>query len=159
MDLAKDIRQEVYTTLVTKHNQIKDAKNIKTWLLTVTNRKCLDVFRSRKKEILAPTAEEATAVLEEEIDEAHDVQDCLKGILAHMPEKYAKPLQLANIEGMKHKEIAIRLNLPLSTVKTRIQRARKMVVQGYVDCCDFRVNHKGHLVGVVKSKADCKVCR
>ena len=50
------------------------------------------------------------------------------------------------------------LHLPLPTIKSQIQRGRKMIAQGFVDCCDFVVNDAGFLVGEVKDKADCKMC-
>ncbi|MCV6628359.1 MAG: sigma-70 family RNA polymerase sigma factor [Flavobacteriaceae bacterium] len=157
VDLAKDITQEVYLTLLDKQEQLQDTDKIKSWLLTVTYRKCMDVFRLKQKNygIAAEESEKIISLAEE----AHDVQDCMQGILNQMPEKYATPLRMVSMEGLKQQQIAERMNLPLTTVKTRILRAKKMLAQGYIDCCDFRYNDKGYLVGAVKSKADCKVCR
>ena len=54
--------------------------------------------------------------------------------------------------------MAKQLKLQLPTAKSRIQRARKLITLGYMQCCDFKMNPKGHLVGEVKDKEDCKVC-
>ena len=75
-----------------------------------------------------------------------------------LPKKYRDPLFLSDIKGLKQAEVASQLNLLLPTTKSRIQRARKLIAQGYVKCCDFTINQKGHLVGEIKNKEDCKVC-
>ena len=65
---------------------------------------------------------------------------------------------LSDIKGIKQQEVAKQLKLPLSTVKSQIQRARKLIAQGFMDCCGFVMNEEGHLVGEIQDKADCKVC-
>lgn len=63
------------------------------------------------------------------------------------------------MKGLKQKQIAEQLGIPLSTVKSQIQRARKMIIQGYMDCCDYKLNDEGKLVGETKGKENCKICR
>lgn len=75
-----------------------------------------------------------------------------------MPKKYRDPLFLSDIKGMKQKEVSEQLKLKISTTKSRIQRARKLIEQGYMECCDFTKNEKGFLIGEIKDKEDCKVC-
>ena len=76
-----------------------------------------------------------------------------------MPKKYRDPLFLSDIKGIKQKDIAIQLKLPLPTIKSRIQRARKLIVKGYMECCDYKLNEQGYLVGEIKDKEECKVCK
>ena len=68
------------------------------------------------------------------------------------------PIVLSAIKGEKQAAIAKQLNLPLPTVKSQIQRGRKLIAQGFMDCCGFTQNEQGVLVGEVKDKKDCKVC-
>jgi RNA polymerase sigma-70 factor (ECF subfamily) len=100
---------------------------------------------------------EFDTIISEQVSE-HTEQDCLHGILKTLPKKYRDPLFLSDIKGLKQAEVASRLNLLLPTTKSRIQRARKLIAQGYVKCCDFTLNQKGYLVGEIKNKEDCKVC-
>lgn len=79
-------------------------------------------------------------------------------IIKSLPKKYREPLFLSDIKGLKQADVALQLKLELSTAKSRIQRARKMVAQGYMHCCDYKLNDKGFLVGEIKDKKDCKVC-
>ena len=90
--------------------------------------------------------------------EEHTELDCLRGILSGLPKKYRDPIFLTDIKGMKQTEVAKQLNLALPTVKSQIQRGRKMIAQGFKDCCGFTENSKGQLIGELQAKKDCKVC-
>ena len=72
--------------------------------------------------------------------------------------KYRTPLFLSDIKGMKQSEVAKQLNQNLPTTKSQIQRARKLIAQGFMDCCGFVLNEQGYLVGEIQEKINCKVC-
>ncbi len=72
------------------------------------------------------------------------------------PEKYSSAVWLSDIEGKKHAEVARILKISLSGAKSRIQRGRKLLQYGYMDCCNFRLSPGGYLVG--EHRDDCKVC-
>ena len=65
---------------------------------------------------------------------------------------------LSDIKGLKQQEVADQLHQNLPTTKSQIQRARKLIAQGFMDCCGFVMNNEGNLVGEIKDKEDCKVC-
>jgi RNA polymerase sigma-70 factor (ECF subfamily) len=50
------------------------------------------------------------------------------------------------------------LNQNLPTTKSQIQRARKLIAQGFMDCCGLVLNEHGNLVGEIQEKEDCKIC-
>lgn len=51
----------------------------------------------------------------------------IQSIVAKLPEKYRVPIYLSYSAGMKMQEIAECLQLPLSTVKTRIRKAKALL--------------------------------
>lgn len=154
-EITHDLVQEVFVKVHTKIKDVKDKKKIKPWILSIARNTAYDYFRLNK---LIPI--EAIEVVEEVVIEPtqHTEKDCLPGIIKNLPQKYRNPLFLSDIKGMKQSIIAKQLDLPLSTVKSQIQRARKMIAQGYMDCCDYKLNDEGYLVGEVKDKENCKVC-
>ncbi|WP_046745979.1 sigma-70 family RNA polymerase sigma factor [Kordia zhangzhouensis] len=155
--IADDLIQEVFIKVHTKLDTLIDERKIRPWILSISRNTVLDYFRKNNKEVPLPKEKEEVIVSEENY--THSEKDCLPGILKNLPEKYRKPLFLADIKGIKQTVIAKQLNLPLSTVKSQIQRGRKLIVQGYMDCCDYQLNEKGVLVGEVKDKQNCKVCK
>jgi len=153
-DIANDVLQEIFIKIHTKIDSLKDQDKLKSWIFMIARNTVLDYFKQNKN-----TREfyENDQILEEE-KEVHDEKDCLHGIIKRLPKKYREPLFLSDIKGMKQVAIAQQLNLQLSTTKSRIQRARKQITQGYIECCDFKINQKGYLVGEIKDKKDCKIC-
>ncbi|MBE9491079.1 MAG: sigma-70 family RNA polymerase sigma factor [Bacteroidetes bacterium] len=152
--ITNDLLQETFIKVHTKLHTLQQQDKIKSWLFTIARYTVLDYFKDHN---LSREYFENDDIVEEE-SEMHNERDCLHGILKSLPKKYRDPLFLSDIKGMKQAEVASQLKLQLPTTKSRIQRARKLVAQGYVKCCDFKINKKGHLVGEIREKEDCKVC-
>ncbi|XMO85482.1 sigma-70 family RNA polymerase sigma factor [Algibacter sp. AS12] len=152
--IADDLVQETFIKVHTKLNTLKDDNKMKSWLFSIARHAVLDYFKSKK--LVYETTDEDFIFEEQKLE--HSEADCLRGIIKSLPKKYRDPLFLSDIKGLKQQEVAEQLHLPLPTVKSQIQRGRKLIAQGFVDCCDFVINDDGFLVGEVKDKADCKMC-
>lgn len=162
--ITDDLLQEVFIKIHTKVSKVENVTKIKSWIFSVANNTVMDYFRASKKNQVTLDGDIAKKDIEDsDIQNAdfyeHSEQDCLFGIIKSLDKKYRDPLLMADIQGYKQQEIAEVLKLPLPTVKSQIQRARKMIAKGFMDCCGYEINEKGKLVGELKSKEDCKVCR
>lgn len=152
--ITEDILQDTFIKVHTKLHTLKDEDKLKSWLFSIARYTILDYFRISKQEFSIEDLE-----IESDLEtNQHSEQDCLRGILRTLPKKYRDPLFLSDIKGMKQQEVADQLKLSLPTVKSQIQRARRQIAQGFMDCCGFVMNDEGHLVGEIQDKADCKVC-
>ena len=154
--VTDDLLQETFIKVHTKLHTLKDEAKLKPWLFSIARYTILDYFKTNK---LVISVEDLEIESEESTVKGHTEQDCLRGILVNLPKKYRDPLFLSDIKGLKQQEVANQLNLSLPTVKSQIQRARKQIAQGFMDCCGFKMNEDGHLVGEIQDKADCKVCQ
>ncbi|MEO9076423.1 MAG: sigma-70 family RNA polymerase sigma factor [Gelidibacter sp.] len=152
--LADDLLQETFLKIHTKLETLKDPDKIKAWVFSIARHTVMDYFRNNNPKY--SISEDVLAV--DELNSDHTKEDCLHGIIKALPKKYREPLILFDIQGLKQAQISERLQLPLPTVKSQIQRARKLIAQGFVDCCDFKINDKGYLVGELQEKENCKVC-
>ncbi|MBQ0787468.1 MAG: sigma-70 family RNA polymerase sigma factor [Oceanihabitans sp.] len=152
--IAEDLLQETFIKVHTKLDTLKADGKVKSWIFTIARHTVLDYFKTKK--LVYETTDEDFIFEEQKLE--HTEADCLDGIIKSLPKKYRDPLFLSDIKGLKQSQIAEQLDLPLPTVKSQIQRGRKMIAQGFVDCCDFVINDEGYLVGEIKDKADCKMC-
>lgn len=152
--VAEDLVQETFIKVHTKLNTLKDKDKLKSWLFSIARYTVMDYFRSKK--IVYEMTDEDFIFEEQKLE--HTEADCLHGIIKSLPKKYRDPLFLSDVKGLKQQQIADQLHLPLPTIKSQIQRGRKLIAQGFVDCCDFVINDEGFLVGEIKDKADCKMC-
>jgi RNA polymerase sigma-70 factor (ECF subfamily) len=155
LTIAEDILQDTFIKIHTKLHTLKDITKLKSWCFTVARNSILDYWKSANQTFEIASMKEDTDILEN----LHTEQDCLKGILNNLPKKYSTPLFLSDIKGLKQKEVADQLHQSLSTTKSQIQRARKLIAKGFMDCCGFVMNKEGELVGEIKDREDCKVCK
>ena len=150
--VSDDLLQEVFVKIHLKADSLKKEQSIKSWVFTITHNVLMDYFKKTKT-----ISVDDLKVVSEEADK-HDMSDCLVPLIKNLPEKYSKPLLLSEIEGLKQQVVADKLGLSLTATKSRIQRGREMLKQGFVSCCDYKINDDGILVGENQSKDDCKVC-
>ena len=152
--IADDILQDTFIKVHTKLHTLNDLTKLKSWIFTIARNSIMDHFKKANKTFEFADFESETTVLEN----VHTEQDCLRGILQSLPKKYRNPLFLSDIKGLKQAEVANKLNQNLPTTKSQIQRARKLIAQGFMDCCGFVLNEHGNLVGEIQEKEDCKIC-
>ena len=152
--VTHDILQETFLKVHTKLHTLRDLNKLKSWIFRIARNSMMDHFK--QSNLSFEVAHFESEVVQEE--DVHTEKDCLRGILSSLPKKYRDPIFLSDIKGMKQLEVAKQLQLPLPTVKSQIQRGRKLIAQGFKDCCGFVENEQGLLVGEVQDKKDCKVC-
>lgn len=153
--ITDDLLQESFIKIHAKLNDLKDYTKLKAWVFSIARHTVYDYFKSDSKQL----ATDEFPILIEEQNQGHSEKDCLYAHILNLDKKYRTPLFLSDVKGLKQTDIANQLNLPLPTIKSRIQRARKKVAEGYMLCCDYSLNEQGVLVGEHKEKEDCKICR
>ena len=152
--ITDDLVQETFIKIHIKLSTLKDTSKLKSWIFSIARNTTFDYFKSTSKNIDFLTDD----ISIEEETHSHSEKDCLLAHIMNLDKKYRTPLFLSDIKGVKQNEIATQLNLPLSTIKSRIQRARKKITEAYMECCDYQLSEKGVLVGEHKEKEDCKIC-
>lgn len=153
--ISKDLTQETFIKAHVKLETLKDASKVKAWLFSIARYTTMDYF---KKSAQTTSLKDYDIIDDYSEEKEHSAKDCLPGIIKHLPKKYRDPLFMSDIKGIKQTEIANQLHLPLATIKSQIQRARKLITKGYMDCCDYKLNEDGFLTGETKEKGECKVC-
>ncbi|CAL2108784.1 RNA polymerase sigma-70 factor, ECF subfamily [Tenacibaculum sp. 190524A02b] len=149
-----DILQDTFIKIHTKLHTLKDLNKLKPWIFSIARNSVIDHFKTTNQITQATNLKEEVFI-EEDI---HTEKDCLRGILKNLPKKYRYPLFLSDIKGLKQQEVAKQLQQSLPTTKSQIQRARKLIAKGFMDCCGFVMNEQGKLIGEIQDKDDCKVC-
>lgn len=130
IDLAKDIAQESWKTILFKLHTLKDPHCFGNWALTLVNRKALDWLRKNKNrkeqcsdlpDFTADTPEEVRA----ENDETSRRIKILKQAIKQLPAPQQMVLHLFYVEEYSLQEIGGILNIAPGTVKSRLFYARE----------------------------------
>ncbi|MFM1822500.1 MAG: hypothetical protein RI967_766 [Planctomycetota bacterium] len=127
---VEDLLQEVAATLVAKCRHVRDAASLRGWLRVVAVNAARMAARSRAAERRslrvvaerAPVAARPHAIADGTADPAE-----LRALLARIPALYAEPLLLQSGQGLSQRQIAELLDVPETTVETRLARARRML--------------------------------
>jgi RNA polymerase sigma-70 factor (ECF subfamily) len=66
--------------------------------------------------------------------------------VASLPSPYRAALTLTELEGLTQKEAAEMLGVPLSTMKSRVQRGRERLREIFDACCEISLDARGSVV-------------
>lgn len=124
-DFAEEIAQETFVTVWRKAAQFDHRKSSAvTWIFTIARNQRIDRLRKENRPALDPN--EPMLVPDEPLDPLGEMEQSVivKHVTAsieELPADQQEVIRLSFIEGLSHKEISDRLELPLGTVKSRLR--------------------------------------
>ena len=121
---AQDLTQDVYVQVWDCAGQYRSTGSPMGWLLTVCRNLCLMRLR-REERHAALSEEEWDAIPAQKCGLDADERALLQGALASLADEERRIVLLHAVTGMKHREIAALLELPLPTVLSKYHRALK----------------------------------
>lgn len=130
-DDAKDITQELFTTLWLKGINIGFDDNLPGFLYVSARNKVLNQIRQNKvrrdyQTSLSKFALENSNITLEQLS-ARDLKAALDREIKSLPNKMREIFELSRKLNLSHKEIAIQLNISDKTVKKQISNALKIL--------------------------------
>jgi len=132
VDEAEDLTQETFVKVYQNLDRYRETDGaFSTWLMTVARNQAIDHYRRRREERLRRTDEPDgmdTLSSPEEgplrtLEREERVQ-LVRGGLRALPLDLREPLVLCDLQGLPYEEAATILQIPLGTVKSRINRGR-----------------------------------
>lgn len=119
---AEDMVQNVFIKLFQHKKPFTSEEHKKSWLIRVTVNECHTLFRSVWKSRVQPM-EQIECSTQTSMEEPSDLYDAVM----ELPAKYRVLIDLYYYEDYSVKEIADILKMNVSTIRTRLMRARKML--------------------------------
>jgi len=132
VDEAEDLTQEIFVRVYQSLDRYREADGaFPGWLMTVARNRAIDHYRRRRQERLGrsedPVALETVASGDDgplrSLERHERIQFVHRG-LRSLPPDLREPLILFDLQGVPYEEIATALDVPLGTVKSRINRGR-----------------------------------
>lgn len=134
IELASDATQDAYVRAYNSLQTFRGSSSFSTWMYRITVNVSLDALRrrSRAPEALTIAGEEQereVEVVDQSADpqaavETRELQQIVARGLQQLSEDHRTVLVLFDINGLSYDEIAQVLEVPLGTVKSRLNRAR-----------------------------------
>ncbi|MBM3240505.1 sigma-70 family RNA polymerase sigma factor [Candidatus Poribacteria bacterium] len=148
---AEDIAQEAFIKAYNSLSTLKDKAKFGNWLRVITLNLCKMWLRKSTRESLFEVSslrneeddDETTSFREDDSSFASDVtpediyinkefQESVFTALSALPSKNQAVITMFYLDDLSYKEIGDFLNLPVSTVQSRLQRARKQLKEEFL---------------------------
>lgn len=127
-DLAKDIAQDCWATIINKIDSLKDHQSFGSWALRIVYSKSLDELRKNarkrtKQEAYAKDIEN-DVIVEVEEDNSRLKKRIVESV-KQLPEQQQTVIRLFYVEDYSLKDIGDILNISIGTAKSRLFLARE----------------------------------
>ena len=112
---AEDLLQEVFLKIHQHIGGIKDARQLESWLYTLTRNIIIDYYRSQRRTLTLDAAQDLA--LPEHLPEDDIVSEllpCVRAMVYNLPAQDRQALVLTEYHGLTQKELRERLGLSFS---------------------------------------------
>lgn len=120
---AEDAVQETFLKYFHSDKKFESMEHHKAWLIVTASNQCKDLLKQRWRK--AKDLDDYKDIVGEEKVMVDEVME----LVMKLPEKYKTTVYLYYYEGYDSREIAHLLHKPDSTIRTYLQKARKLLRQ------------------------------
>ena len=136
---AEDLVQETYLKAYSKFHQYKPGTNIKAWLYRILTNTYITQYRKARRspkgaspdtvedwQLAEAASHDARGLVSAEVEALEALpSEQLRDALESLSEEHRMVIVMADVESMTYKEIAQALGIPIGTVMSRLNRARR----------------------------------
>jgi len=140
-DKAVDVAQETFINVFTHADGYRPLASFSGWLYRIAYNLAINEIRRQKRQTamsldagIGPDGRDRpTLQIRDDSDSAEEAmlgaerRELVRRSVASLPPKYRGAIVMKDMEGLTFEEIAIILDCPESTVKSRVMRARRML--------------------------------
>jgi RNA polymerase sigma-70 factor (ECF subfamily) len=144
---AEDVVQEALLRIHRGLPNLRAAGAVVGWLYQVTRNALADHVRALRpgEEVDdqdgGPTVEADDTAFER-------LAACVAPFVAMLPDHYREAIELVELRGVSQVDAASRLGIPVSTMKSRVQRGRAQLRALLDRCCAIELDARGHVCDV-----------
>jgi RNA polymerase sigma-70 factor (ECF subfamily) len=137
-DDSNDLVQDAYLKALRFMDKYETGTNPKAWLFTILKNAFINEYRKKAKQ---PTKVDFEDIIQYQHDEEHVVNytdlreevfenmmgDEITKAISELPQEFRTVIILCDIEGFSYEEIALIVDIPIGTVRSRLHRARNLL--------------------------------
>ena len=159
---AEDLAQESFLRAHRQRSTLRDPAALASWLYQIATHVSIDRMRQRARTVQqqVDTPVEDLPITDRNrpspfaIVQQTEMSECVQRYVADLSNAYKAVLLLHDADGLTADEIAHLLQLPLTTVKMRLHRARRQLETTLNKACAFGRDERG--VFICEPKSDHK---
>lgn len=151
-DHCHDILQEVYIKMARNIDKIEKADNVLPYLVKIANNTVIDYYRTYQNKAPISEATADPSIIDSSITKpAEDpttnlAHTFMLELIESLPPLYRHALVRTELEGVSQKQLAEELGISYSGAKSRVQRAKEMIRQSILGCCNYKFDNYGNVI-------------
>ena len=122
-EISEDIVQDTMVKLYQKKHYYREIAKFSTWLYTIAKNLANTEFRKKKLRKITLLSQIAQPGTDQEI-QSDITNRIIRKAIDELPEKFKTVILLRDIQELPYEEISSIIEVPIGTVKSRINRAR-----------------------------------
>lgn len=142
---AEDLVQDVFVKFA-QHLQLgPHTAPLHAWVFRTAQNAIVDHYRRQRP---APADAEALAAEPPRGTSLEDEPLCnsFRSFLQALPAEQRQAIERTEYDGLTQVQLAAELGVPVSTVKSRVQRGKQRLHRALLDCCSFEFDRRGQLL-------------
>lgn len=141
-EMADDVFQQTFLQVHLKCDQFEPGRKVRPWLYTIATNQAIDAQRRGRRHRMASLDRMGFATGDDSSDlqgrteaspsegaEAAEQSRCLRSVIDDLPEQSKQVVMLVYFQGLKYREAADILLIPVGTVKSRIHIAMQKLTE------------------------------
>lgn len=133
-DDVDDLFQEIFLKTFQNLDTLQSSESLESWLYRIAHRTVVDYYRKKGRPL--PAAED---LWQQEQEDSLELLACLQPFIAELDDESRELIERLDLEGESQKAYAEAHNLPYSTLKSRLHKARLALRDKYYQCCEGRL--------------------
>jgi len=123
---ADDLVQDTLTRALGKMHLWQEGSDLRAWLFTILHNQYVNHIRRAVREGAAVALNETEPMLSRAPQQARrlELRD-LERAMAQLAEEQRSVILLVGLEGMRYEEVAVILDVPVGTIRSRLSRGRE----------------------------------
>lgn len=141
----EDLVQDVLLRVHARREQLREDDRLEAWVFRIARNALIDhLRRTRPGAPLPAELADPSEPLPEAPNPAPRVLGAyLRAQISQLPPRYREVMELTELDGLSQREAAARLDLPYSTLKSRVQRGRDLLHAELLRCCAVELDARG----------------
>jgi len=132
--LAEEATQETFLALLRYPERFDPARgSLGSFLLAIARKKVLDLLEAERGYVAMPEGKCENVGATEDVDVMG--QSAVLRLICGLPTPYREVIVLVELDELDYAEAAAALDCPVGTVRSRLHRARQMLIERMVPVC------------------------
>ena len=138
-----DVLQDVLLRIHRNVRYLSDDSRFGPWVYSVARNAVID--RLRKTHPVSADIDLDAVTAPADGDDEHALIGCVTPFVARLPEAYRHAITLVELQGLSQADAAAIVGISLSGMKSRVQRARRMLRKMFEECCSLKFDARGRV--------------